>query len=116
MFFLLCSFSESLLPLHILKCHAIFILCHNRYRLAPKHPFPDPFDDCYNVAAALLIKGEAHGIDPRRVLISGDSAGGNLAASVTFQLKNHHPPPAGQVGFQFEALNYFYGIHCTKIL
>ena len=44
------------------------------------------FHDCYNVAVGLLNTGTAHGVDVARVIIAGDSAGGNLAAAVSHYL------------------------------
>lgn len=51
------------------------------YRLAPQYPFPAGPDDCQHVLNwALSGGGIQHGIDPRRIAIGGDSAGGNMAA------------------------------------
>lgn len=50
------------------------------YRLAPENPFPAAPDDCLAVYKALL----EYGVDPDRLVITGDSAGGNLAL-VTLQ-------------------------------
>jgi acetyl esterase/lipase len=44
------------------------------YRLAPEHPYPAATDDCLDAYRYLL----AQGIDPARIVIAGDSAGGNL--------------------------------------
>lgn len=53
------------------------------YRLAPDHPFPAALDDCEAVLNwALSGQGEAAGIDPSRLAVGGDSAGGNLSAYI----------------------------------
>jgi acetyl esterase len=50
------------------------------YRLAPEHRFPAALDDCAAALAWLVAEGGAHGLDASRVVVAGDSAGGNLAA------------------------------------
>jgi len=48
------------------------------YRLAPPHPFPAAVDDALAVYADLLDAG----VDPRRLAVAGESAGGGLAVAV----------------------------------
>jgi acetyl esterase len=60
------------------ECLVIFV----EYRLAPRHPFPAAFDDCYAALRWALSTAETLGIDERRVVVGGDSAGGGLAAGV----------------------------------
>lgn len=52
------------------------------YRLAPDHPFPTPLDDCYAALKWVSNHAELLRIDPKRVAIGGESAGGGLAATL----------------------------------
>ncbi|NXF32538.1 AAAD deacetylase, partial [Nyctibius bracteatus] len=58
------------------------------YRLAPQYHFPTQFEDVYLVTKFFLQRSvlSQYGVDPDRVCVAGDSAGGNLAAAVAQQL------------------------------
>ncbi|MFB7874665.1 alpha/beta hydrolase [Nocardia sp. NPDC056064] len=63
------------------------------YRLAPEHPGPAAHDD---LLAALRWAAEhagEYGGDPARIALAGDSAGGNLAATVALAVRDHGGPP-----------------------
>ena len=50
------------------------------YRLAPEYPFPTAVDDSWAVMRWLARDGHLIGVDPTRIAVGGDSAGGTLAA------------------------------------
>jgi acetyl esterase len=62
------------------------------YRLAPETRFPGAFDDVVAALQWLAAHGPAIGIDPNKLAIGGDSAGGNLAAAVAIWARDHKGP------------------------
>ncbi len=51
------------------------------YRLAPENKYPTALNDCVDVLKDMAARPAAYGVDPGRLGVSGDSAGGNLAAA-----------------------------------
>lgn len=53
------------------------------YRLAPEYPFPSGLEDCYRAAHELFVHNTPRETAGDRIILMGDSAGGNLAAAVS---------------------------------
>jgi acetyl esterase len=67
----------------IIANHSKAVLISVDYRLSPEAKFPDPVEDCYAATVDIVSRAAEFGIDPNRVAIGGDSAGGNFTAAVT---------------------------------
>jgi len=83
-----------------LGCKVVFV----NYRLAPKHPHPIFFEDCYAAMCWAYDNAEVLGIDTSRIGIGGDSAGSTLAVGVCMMARDRKHP----VKFAFQMLPYPY--------
>ncbi|MGG5820815.1 alpha/beta hydrolase [Falsiroseomonas sp. HW251] len=61
------------------------------YALSPEAPFPQALEECAGVVRWIAQRGAAWGLDPRRIVIGGDSAGANLAMGVALLLRETDP-------------------------
>ncbi|XP_049632250.1 arylacetamide deacetylase-like [Suncus etruscus] len=66
------------------------VVISTNYRLVPQHHFPAQFEDVYNSLRWFLSQDvlQEYGVDPKRIGVSGDSAGANLATAVVQQLQH----------------------------
>jgi acetyl esterase len=71
------------------------------YRRPPECPFPAAPEDCYAATRYVAGHPQEFGIDPERLGVAGDSAGGNLAAVVTLMARERGGP-----GLAFQLLVY----------
>ncbi|KAL3856220.1 hypothetical protein ACJMK2_010997 [Sinanodonta woodiana] len=58
------------------------------YRLSPQYPYPEPLNDCLAVVNYVIAHARELHIDPARIAVGGDSAGGNMAASISLRIKH----------------------------
>jgi acetyl esterase/lipase len=78
--FVLCDIDSHDGFCRAMAAHTGSVVVSAGYRLAPEHPAPAAAEDAYGVFDWVVRHAGDLGVDPQRVAVAGDSAGGNLAA------------------------------------
>jgi acetyl esterase len=76
------------------------------YRLAPDHPFPCAIEDCYAGLRWLAANAGHLGVNPDRIAIMGESAGGGLAAALALLARDRGGPKISAQFLIYPMLDY----------
>lgn len=76
------------------------------YRLAPEFPFPAAVEDCYAGLEWLADNAADLNVDPQRIAVGGDSAGGNLAAAISLLARDAEGPSIRHQLLVYPAADY----------
>ncbi|WP_079523748.1 alpha/beta hydrolase [Solibacillus isronensis] len=68
-----------------------------QYRLAPENPYPAALDDGYDLLKWISEHTDELNIDPTKIIVSGASAGGNLALAVALKARDEKGPKIAAV-------------------
>lgn len=71
------------------------------YSPAPEHCYPIALEQCYTAARWITTDGASKSLDPARIAVAGDSAGGNMATALALMAKQH-----GNIHLTTQALFY----------
>eukprot|EP00058_Branchiostoma_floridae_P018224 XP_002603713.1 hypothetical protein BRAFLDRAFT_93072 [Branchiostoma floridae] len=102
--------SHHHITFHLAKTLGVTVVSVD-YRLAPEHVYPAALDDCLAATKHFIRHAEQYNVDPSRIAVAGDSAGGHLSATVSLKLskQNFTPMPRLQAliypGTQFVSLD-----------
>lgn len=76
------------------------------YRLAPEHPFPAPQEDCMAAYDWLCAEADSLGVDPARIAVLGESAGGGLAAALCLMVRDIGRPVPALLALTYPMLDW----------
>lgn len=79
------------------------------YRLAPEAAFPAALEDCIAATRYVAAQAGALAVDPKRLAVGGDSAGGNLAAVVSITARDEGGPALAYQLLVYPATDQRYG-------
>jgi len=77
-----------------------YLVFNVSYRLAPEHPFPAAVDDVCQAYRFVVDNAHRWGGDPSRLAIAGESAGANLATSLTIAACYQRPEPFAKLVYE----------------
>ena len=84
------------------------------YRLAPEHRYPAAVEDAVAACLWAAEKGAAVGGDPARLAVTGDSAGGNLAAVAALRLRDLGGPALASQALLYPVTDHGRGDHASR--
>lgn len=76
------------------------------YRRPPEHPFPAAPTDCASSLRWVVDHAAELGLNPSRIAVAGDSAGGNLSLSVALLARDHDGPDIAALGLFYPATTF----------
>lgn len=79
-----------------LACHTGAQVISVHYRRAPENPYPAALEDGYEALKWVSQESQALGIDPNKIAVAGDSAGGNIAAACALLARDQAGPEIQQ--------------------
>ena len=86
--------------------HAGVVVVSVDYHLAPEHRFPTQLHDGYAALCWVAAQASALGVDPGRIGVAGDSAGGNLAAALCAYARAHGGPSIACQGLLYPVTDF----------
>jgi acetyl esterase/lipase len=87
-----------------------YVACSIDYRLGPEFPYPAGFDDCQRSVRWVRAHAKEYGIDPHRVAVMGDSAGGHLVGLMGVRrTRDNSDPELSHYSSRPDAVISYYG-------